>query len=71
MVKRMEPWTPEIGATGRRHVAGIKFRDELARIRSMGRHERDGSLVASKKDLETALEFAADALEHEVRRASD
>ena len=34
--RHLVPWTPEIGATGRRHVAGIKFRDELARIERLG-----------------------------------
>ena len=57
LVRRMVPWTPEIGATGRRHVAGIKFRDELARIHALGSK-------ATKHDLEEALELAAEALSY-------
>jgi hypothetical protein len=53
--RRLVPWTPEIGATGRRHVAGIKFRDEMTRVRALGPK-------ATKHDLEEALELAAEAL---------
>jgi len=56
LTKRMVRWTPEIGATGRRHVAGIKFRDEVARIRALGAR-------ASKHDLEEALQLAVEALQ--------
>jgi hypothetical protein len=48
-------WTPEIGATGRRHVAGIKFRDAAARIQAAGSK-------ATKHDLEEALALAMEAL---------
>ncbi len=64
LVRRVVPWTPEIGATGRRHVAGIKFRDEVARIKGLG-------AKATKQDLEKALELAAEALSlgrHDGRR---
>jgi hypothetical protein len=54
---RVVPWTPEIGATGRRHVAGIKFREEMARIESLG-------TKATKHDLEEALKLAVEALSH-------
>jgi alkylated DNA nucleotide flippase Atl1 len=57
LVQHIVPWTPEIGATGRRHVAGIKFRDELARIQALGSK-------ATKHDLEQALELAAEALSY-------
>ena len=57
LVQRIVPWTPEIGATGRRHVAGIKFRDEIARIHALGSK-------ATKHDLEEALELAAEALSY-------
>jgi hypothetical protein len=55
--RRLVPWTPEIGATGRRHVAGIKFRDEMGRIQALGSK-------ATKHDLEEALELAAEALSY-------
>lgn len=55
LVRRMVPWTPEIGGTGRRHVAGIKFRDEMARIQALG-------TKATKHDLEIALALAVEAL---------
>lgn len=54
-VRRAVPWTPEIGATGRRHVAGIKFNDEMARIKNLGSK-------ATKHDLEEALSLAVEAL---------
>ena len=60
LVRRMVPWTPEIGATGRRHVAGIKFRDEIARIEALGSK-------ATKHDLEQALALAREALSHGTR----
>jgi hypothetical protein len=55
LVRRTVPWTPEIGATGRRHVAGIKFRDEMARIEGLG-------TKATKHDLGDALKLAVEAL---------
>jgi hypothetical protein len=55
LVRRMVPWTPEIGATGRRHVAGIKFLDEARRIQALG-------AKATKHDLEDALALAVEAL---------
>ena len=55
LIRRTVPWTPEIGSTGRRHVAGIKFRDEMARVHALG-------AMATKHDLELALELAAEAL---------
>lgn len=54
-VQRVVPWTPEIGSTGRRHVAGIKFRDEMARIDALGSK-------VTKHDLEQALTLAMEAL---------
>ena len=60
LVRRMVPWTPEIGATGRRHVAGIKFRDEMARIEALGSK-------ATKHDLEQALDLAREALSYGPR----
>jgi hypothetical protein len=57
LVQRMVPWTPEIGATGRRHVAGMKFRDEMARIEALG-------TKATKHDLEEALTLAMEALSY-------
>jgi hypothetical protein len=62
LVRRMVPWTPEIGATGRRHMKGVQFRDAMARIRALGQHDKDGTFVASKKELGEALELAAEAL---------
>ena len=55
LVKRIVSWTPEIGANGRRHVAGIKFRDEMERIEKLGSK-------ATRKHLEDALELAQEAL---------
>lgn len=60
LVKRMVPWTPEIGATGRRHVAGIQFRDEMRRIEQLG-------VKATKTDLQTALELAMEALSYQPK----
>jgi hypothetical protein len=57
VVRRVVPWTPEIGAAGRRHVAGIKFRDEMARIEALGPQ-------ASKHALEEALKLAVEALNY-------
>jgi hypothetical protein len=57
IVRHVVPWTPEIGATGRRHVAGIKFRDEMARITALGSK-------ASKHDFEEALQLAVEALSY-------
>jgi hypothetical protein len=54
---RVVPWTPEIGAAGGRHVAGIKFREEMARISALG-------TKATKHDLEQALKLAVEALSH-------
>jgi hypothetical protein len=59
LVRRMVPWTPEIGATGRRHVAGIKFLDEARRIQALG-------AKATKHDLEEALVLAFEALSVET-----
>ena len=59
LVKRMVPWTPEIGATGRRHVAGIKFRDEMARLQALGTGAHG---KATKSDMVAALELAMEAL---------
>jgi hypothetical protein len=61
LVRRIVPWTPEIGATGRRHMKGVQFRDAMARIRTLGKH-KDETFVASKKELGEALELAAEAL---------
>ncbi len=58
MATRVVPWTPEIGSAGRRHVAGIQFREEMARIDGLGGR-------ATKHDLEQALQLAAEALSHE------
>jgi len=55
LVHRVVRWTPEIGSTGRRHVAGIKFNDEIGRIERLG-------TKATKRDLEHALELAKEAL---------
>jgi hypothetical protein len=54
---RLVPWRPDIGAAGRRHVAGIKFREEIARIDDLGGR-------ATKHDLEQALQLAVEALAH-------
>jgi len=64
LVRRPVPWTPEIGATGRRHVAGIQFRAELASIQALGRDKRTDTLIAGKKQLEKALELASEALSY-------
>jgi hypothetical protein len=61
LVRRMVRWTPEIGATGRRHMKGVQFREAMARIRALGKH-KDETFVASKKELGEALELAAEAL---------
>jgi hypothetical protein len=53
--QRVVAWTPEIGATGRRHVAGIKFRDEMAHIRAKG-------VKVTKEELQKTLELADEAL---------
>jgi hypothetical protein len=53
--RQMLPWTPEIGAAGRRLVRGVQFRDEWARLRSQ-------SGKASRRDLLHALTLAAEAL---------
>jgi hypothetical protein len=50
------PCTPEIGPTGRRHVAGIKFREEMTRIDSLG-------IKATKHDLVRALKLAVESVE--------
>jgi len=71
LVKRMVPWTPEIGATGRRHVKGVQFRDAMAQIRARGKHENDGTFQASKKQLGDALELAAEALAYTPTRLDD
>lgn len=54
---RVVPWTPGIGASGRRHVAGIKFREEMRRIEDLGGK-------TTKHDLEEALKLADEALSH-------
>ena len=59
LVRRVVPWTPEIGATGRRHVAGIKFRDEMARLQALGTGPHG---KATKSDMVAALELAMEAL---------
>jgi hypothetical protein len=48
-------WTPEVGATGRRHVAGIKFREAMAGM------DPD---KATKAQLVEVLKLAAEALAH-------
>jgi hypothetical protein len=42
-------------------MKGVQFRDAMARIRGLGQH-KDGTFVASKKELGEALELAAEAL---------
>ena len=66
LADRTVRWTPEIGATGRRHVAGIKFRDEMVRIQA------SDAKLTTKQDLEKrlatleqALKLAAEALAYD------
>jgi hypothetical protein len=67
LVARPTKWTPEIGATGRRHVAGIKFRDQMARIEPLGSKVAIKDRERRIAELEEALELATEALSHGTR----
>jgi hypothetical protein len=61
LARRLVRWTPEIGATGRRHMAGVQFMDEVRRLERLGKDTR-GATKASKAELEAAIAMAVDAL---------
>lgn len=59
-------WTPEIGATGRRHMTGVRFRDEMRRLERQGFEKPDKdnkqAFKASKVELTELLRVALEAL---------